>query len=113
MAGELSSWTDKVAKHSFSMSPDAFTGSLHAAGNCGILAVISVWLSYHLKNSALNTVSALVYLTGSCTLLFEFVFYKSPVDLFFREKRSFNVFAERKAAISSERRHLPESMRKN
>ena len=104
MYDQLKPYADKVWIENFKCHPDAFMSFVPVAGACCAAATATNLISATkgCKKAALASLAALG--TGVAGLVGEFLFYKQPLDPFFKEKESGNVIAVRKAKGETKRR---------
>ena len=103
MLEELKAYSDEVRRETFKANPDAFMSFVPIAGSCCIGAsALNILASKNKSKAALGSLALLG--TGVAGLVGEFLFYKKPLDPFFKEKESGNVIAIRKATGETKRR---------
>ena len=103
MYDQLKPYADKVWIENFKCHPDAFMSFVPVAGACCAAATATNLIaSKKCRKAALASLAALG--TGVAGLVGEFLFYKQPLDPFFKEKESGNVIAVRKASGETKRR---------
>ena len=103
MYDQLKPYADKVWIENFKCNPDAFMSFVPVAGACCTAATAAnLVAAAKCKKSALGALAALG--TGVAGLVGEFLFYKQPLDPFFKEKESGNVIAVREAKGETKRR---------
>lgn len=103
MLGELIPFSDEVRRETFKANPDAFMSFVPIAGTC-CAAAAGLNILASKKNSKAALGSLALVGAGVASLVGEFLFYKKPLDPFFKEKESGNVIAVRKATGETKRR---------
>lgn len=100
---QLKPYADKVWIENFKCNPDAFMSFVPIAGACCAAAsAANIVASKKCKKAAVGAIAALG--TGIAGLVGEFLFYKQPLDPFFKEKESGNVIAVRESKGETKRR---------
>ena len=103
MYEQLKPYCDKVWIENFKCNPDAFMSFVPVAGACCAAAsAANIFAAKKCKKASLGSLALLG--TGIAGLVGEFLFYKQPLDPFFKEKESGNVIAVREAKGETKRR---------
>ena len=103
MCEQLKPYADKVWIENFKCNPDAFMSFVPVAGACCAAASAANLVgALKCKKASLGSLALLG--TGIAGLVGEFLFYKQPLDPFFKEKESGNVIAIREAKGETKRR---------
>lgn len=103
MYEQLKPFSDEIWIEKFKCNPDAFMSFVPIAGACCAGATATNLIAAKkCKKAALGSLALLS--TGIAGLVGEFLFYKKPLDPFFKEKESGNLVAVRKATGETKRR---------
>ncbi|MBQ8944971.1 MAG: M28 family peptidase [Clostridia bacterium] len=108
MAEDLRTSCDEVNIEEFKLAPGAFMGWVQLLVFCGVAGTVLLFLSHWnwIPNQPLifPAVATGLFVIGIFFVIFEFLFYKQALDVFFPKKTSHNVVAVRKPAGEVKRR---------
>ena len=99
----IKKYSDEAWRECFRVNPDAFMSFVPLAGACMFGATAANLVAANkCKKAALGTAGLIG--TALSGIVGEFLFYKKPLDPFFKEKEGGNIIAVRKAAGETKRR---------